>query len=253
MCYFCAPGNSMSKRSPKHRLFKLRFVRLMLWLLGIGLTIPAFQLAAYRFVNPPFTWLMLERRYLPEQGKEIKRIKHAPVDLPQISRQVVFAVIAAEDQNFLGHTGLDLQAIEKAIQHNQRHKRKRGASTISQQTAKNAFLWESRSWVRKGLELPLTLGIEALWGKRRILEVYLNVAEFGPGVFGIEAAARHWFQVSAKNLTPRQAALLAASLPSPRKYNPRNPGKYLSGKADWIEQQIRFMDQQAILKELELR
>ena len=133
---------------------------------------------------------------------------------------MALAVLAAEDQNFLQHHGFDLPAIEKALKHNQSHQRKRGASTISQQTAKNVFLWEGRSWLRKGLEVPLTLAIELLWGKRRILEVYLNVAEFGPGVFGIEAAARYWFQVPASRLSRRQGALLAASLSAPLRANP---------------------------------
>lgn len=222
-------------------------------MLIIAIAIPLVQTIAYRFIDPPFTWLMLERRFFPDEGKAIKSLKHESVSMDEISRSMVFAVMASEDQSFLDHNGLDIEAIEKAMKHNQTHRKKRGASTISQQTAKNAFLWETRSWVRKGLEVPLTLGIEAVWSKRRIMEVYLNIAEFGPGVFGVEAAAQYWFRVPAKRLSQRQAALLAACLPSPRKFNPRNPSAFVNRRADWIEQQIGFMDQQATMEELGMK
>lgn len=243
----------MPKRRVKHSIFKLRLVRILIWICFLAIAVPTLQLIAYRFVNPPFTWLMLERKFLPDPGKEIKALRHNSVDLEQINSQMVFAVLAAEDQSFLEHNGFDLEAIGKALRHNKNHRRKRGASTISQQTAKNAFLWESRSWVRKGLEVPFTLGIESFWGKRRIVEVYLNVAEFGPGVFGVEAASQYWFKVPAKRLTRRQAALLAASLPSPRKFNLRAPSAFLSSRADWIEQQIGYMDQMQVKKAMDLK
>lgn len=243
----------MPKKKAKHRIFKLRIVRFFLVLLCITVALPLVQLVTYRFVDPPFTWLMVERKFFPDKGQEIKQLRHKAVSIENINSNIVLAVIAAEDQNFLDHNGLDLIAIEKAMKHNETHRRKRGASTISQQTAKNAFLWETRSWVRKGLEVPLTLGIEALWGKRRIVEVYLNIAEFGPGVFGIEAASQYWFKVPAKRLTRHQAALLAACLPAPRKYNPRHPGSFVSRRANWIETQIGYMDQSATLGELDLK
>jgi len=143
--------------------------------------------------------------------------------------------VAAEDQRFPDHNGFDLQAIEKARKHNERGGRLRGASTISQQTAKNVFLWPSRDWVRKGLEVGYTGLIELVWGKRRIMEMYLNVAEWAPGVYGAEAASRHWFNKSAENLTAREAARLAAILPSPRRYKAASPGPYVRRRASRIQ------------------
>lgn len=220
--------------------------------MAVLLAVPILALLAYRFVDPPLTPLMLVRRYFPEQGQEFRALRHDAVALEEVAPSMTLAVLAAEDQNFLQHHGFDLPAIEKALKHNQTHQRKRGASTISQQAAKNVFLWEGRSWLRKGLEVPFTLAIELLWGKRRILEVYLNVAEFGPGVFGIEAAARYWFQVPASRLTRRQAALLAASLPAPLRANPGHPSAQHAGRALWIEGQLRRMDQAAALAALDL-
>ena len=243
----------MRKRISLHHLVHHRRVRVVLLAILALLAIPGAELLLYRFVDPPCTLLMLARRYFPEQGKEIRELRHDSVDLEDVSQSMVFSVLASEDQNFLSHHGFDLPAIEMALKHNQTHRRKRGASTISQQTAKNVFLWESRSWLRKGLEVPLTLAIELLWGKRRILEVYLNVAEFGPGVFGIEAAARHWFHVPASRLSRRQAALLAASLPAPLHARPDKPSSQLAQRASWIEGQIRRMDQGAALEDLGLR
>ena len=166
---------------------------------------------------------------------------------------MIYAVLAGEDQNFLQHHGFDIPAIEMAFKHNRSSRRKRGASTISQQTAKNVFLWEGRSWLRKGLEVPLTLAIELLWGKRRILEVYLNVAEFGPGVFGIEAASRHWFNIPDSRLNTRQSAVLAASLPAPLTANPGRPSNQLAKRATWINGQIRNMDQKNVREELDVK
>lgn len=243
----------MRKRIRKQPFFQRRPVRIFLWGILALLAIPGLEILVYRFADPPGTPLMLERRYFPEQGREIRQLRHDSINLQEVSRSMVFAALAGEDQNFLEHHGFDLPAIEMALKHNQTHRRKRGASTISQQTAKNVFLWEGRSWLRKGLEVPLTLAIELLWGKRRILEVYLNVAEFGPGIFGIEAAARYWFQVPAGRLSRRQAALLAATLPAPLRSNPDRPSSQLAERASWIEGQIRRMDQGAALDALDLR
>ena len=240
--WFCQP-----------RFFRRRLARAVLWVLLALLAVPGAELLVYRFVDPPLTLLMVARRFFPDKGEEIHQLRHDAVDLENIAPSMVLAVLAAEDQNFLTHHGFDLNAIEKALKHNETHRRKRGASTISQQTAKNVFLWETRSWLRKGLEVPLTLAVELWWGKRRILEAYLNVAEFRPGVFGIEAAAQYWFHVPAKRLSRRQAELLAASLPAPLRFNPAHPSGMLSSHASWIEGQIRHMDQSATLKGLGLR
>lgn len=149
------------------------------------------------------------------------------------------AVICAEDQNFLNHRGFDTEAIKKALKHNQRSKRKRGASTISQQTAKNVFLWPSRSWLRKGLEVYFTALIELFWSKERIINVYLNIVELGNGIYGVEAASLNYFRKPAKKLTSAESALLGAILPNPRKYSAIKPGPYLRNRQQWILRQMK--------------
>ena len=173
---------------------------------------------AYRFINPPLTILMVRRSI--EQSFSDKRdfrFKKDWVDLDEISPNMVRAVVSTEDQNFYRHNGFDWKAIERAIDHNKVSKRKRGASTISQQTAKNVFLWPGRDWVRKGLETYYTVLIEFFWSKDRIMEVYLNVIEFGDGIYGIEAASKHYYGKSAKRLNYTEAKKLARLLPSPIK------------------------------------
>ena len=161
------------------------------------------------------------------------------VSSDRISRHAGRAVIASEDQLFFEHTGFDFQAIRKAMQSNAEGKRLRGGSTISQQTAKNLFLWRSRSWVRKGLEAWFTVLIELFWPKERILEVYLNVAQFGPNVYGVQAAATQFFGKDAARLTRRESALLAAVLPSPGRMRAATPSAYVSRRADFIQDQMR--------------
>ncbi len=163
-----------------------------------------------------------------------KDIRQKWVSLDQISLSMQHAVIAAEDQEFQNHFGIDVKAIEKAIDFNKNHKRKKGASTISQQVAKNVFLWQSRDWVRKGLELYSTFLIELFWSKDRILEVYLNVAEMGDGVFGAEAAALYFFKKPAAKLTSSEAALIAACLPSPLRFRVNAPSDYVRQRQNWI-------------------
>ncbi|TGC74986.1 monofunctional biosynthetic peptidoglycan transglycosylase, partial [Salmonella enterica subsp. enterica serovar Poona] len=160
--------------------------------------------------------------------------------MADISPWMGLAVIAAEDQKFPEHWGFDVPAIEKALAHNERNEsRIRGASTLSQQTAKNLFLWDGRSWVRKGLEAGLTLGIETVWSKKRILTVYLNIAEFGDGIFGVEAAAQRYFHKPASRLNMSEAALLAAVLPNPIRYKANAPSGYVRSRQAWIMRQMR--------------
>jgi monofunctional biosynthetic peptidoglycan transglycosylase len=162
------------------------------------------------------------------------------VSFEQMSPHAGLAVIAAEDQLFPVHNGFDWKSIEKAFKHNEKKpKRVRGASTISQQVAKNVFLWNGRSWFRKGLEVYFTFMIEIIWGKKRILEIYLNVAEMGKGVFGVEAASRKYFNKSAKKLTRTEAAKIAACLPNPKKYTVKPISKAVSRRYPWVEQQMR--------------
>lgn len=189
----------------------------------------------FRFVPPPVTPLMLIRNVEQwKKGKEIKLTKHWK-GIEKISPQLPAAVIASEDQHFISHHGFDLEAIEKAYKQNSRRKKKiKGASTISQQVAKNVFLWPGRSWIRKGFEVYFTLLIELFWSKERIMEVYLNVAEMGEGIYGVEAAAQTYFKKSCSRLNAPQSALIAAILPNPRKWKPNKPTSYLYARQRWI-------------------
>ena len=168
-----------------------------------------------------------------------KEIDYRWRDLEDISEKLQLAVMCAEDQRFLLHNGLDFTSIEKAEEFNKQNNRTRGASTITQQVAKNVFLWPDRSWVRKGAELYFTLLIEVVWSKERIMEVYLNVAEFGDGIFGVEAAASTYFKGSADKLTTTQAARLAAILPNPKVFSATSPTQYVQRRVDWIENQMK--------------
>ena len=193
----------------------------------------------FRFVPVPVTPLMVVRcvEQWRDPGKKVKLDKHW-VPYEKISPAMKLAVIAAEDQNFEEHYGFDFEAIRKAQQYNERHRgrRVRGASTISQQTAKNVFLWPARSWVRKGFEVYFTFLIEVFWSKQRILEVYLNVIETGEGIYGVDAAAAAYFHTTASRLSVRQSALLAAVLPNPRKWNAARPGPYVLRRQQRIVQ-----------------
>jgi monofunctional glycosyltransferase len=181
----------------------------------------------FRFVPVPLTPLMLIRSTSSLFDSHIVGIHKDWVSLDEISPQVQAAVLKAEDYRFFEHNGFDYEAIHKALQYNRTHKNKKGASTISQQTAKNLFLWPSRSWIRKGFEAYFTVLIETLWPKNRIMEVYLNVIELGPGIYGVEAAAQKYFKIKAKNLSSSQAALLAAVLPNPNKLRIDRPSYYV--------------------------
>lgn len=189
----------------------------------------------YKWVPVPFTNLMVIRYFEnPEED-----IRHDWVPMEEISNNLKMAVIASEDQNFPNHNGFDFAAIEKAMEENKSGGRVRGASTISQQTAKNVFLWPQRSWFRKGLEVYFTFWIELLWSKERILEVYLNSIEMGKGVYGAEAAAKAWFGKSAANLTAYEAAAIAAILPNPREYRANPSSNFIQRRQDWIVRQMR--------------
>jgi monofunctional biosynthetic peptidoglycan transglycosylase len=196
---------------------------------------PVTWAGVYLFLDPPSTVLMMQRM------AEGQTIRHYPVPLNRMSPHIVRAVIAAEDAKFCSHDGFDVEAIQDAMESNARGERTRGASTISQQTAKNLFLWPQRSWLRKGLETYFTALIEFMWPKRRIMEAYLNVAEWGDGNFGVEAAARARFGVSAADLTPLQAARLAAVLPSPNRWRADNPGPYVRRRAASIVERARVV------------
>ncbi len=215
----------------KKLLRKIRNLFLILFVLQLVYII------VLKWVDPPVTLTQLGSFF---QGYGLKRDY---VDRKEISTYAGLAVMASEDQLFPEHNGFDWKSIEKAMKNNQKkHKRVRGASTISQQVAKNVFLWQGRSWFRKGLEVYFTFMIELLWGKERILEVYLNVAEMGKGVFGIEAASRHYYKKSAKKLTRLEAAQIAAILPNPKKYLIKPLSSYVQRRSYWIMGQMNNLE-----------
>src|SRR5690606_23226069 len=191
----------------------------------------------YRFINPPVTWLMIQRSFEEMEGPK-KSVPRKWVNYEDLSDNLKKAAIASEDARFMQHAGSDTKAIKEAYQKNQAGQTLRGGSTISQQTAKNVFLWPQRSWVRKGFETWFTLLIEALWGKKRILEVYLNVIEMGSRIYGAEAATTYYFDKPAVSLTKRQAALIVAVLPNPRRWSPNSPTNYINQRVRRI---IRYM------------
>ncbi|WP_019589566.1 MULTISPECIES: monofunctional biosynthetic peptidoglycan transglycosylase [unclassified Thioalkalivibrio] len=213
-------------------------LRYLLWLLvallGLVLAAVVAVLLYFARVDPPYGMAMVTAtdratasRYRP-QWRSLEELPDA----------VLLAVIASEDQRFPRHRGFDWSSVRQALTDHARGGRLRGASTITQQTAKNLFLWHERSWLRKALEAGLTVGMELLWSKERILEVYLNLAQWGPGIYGIENAAQHYFDVPASELTPQQAARLAAILPSPGRLDPVTPGETLERRIAWIEEQM---------------
>jgi monofunctional biosynthetic peptidoglycan transglycosylase len=191
-----------------------------------------------RFVDPPITVTQITSII---EGNDFKRTH---LSLDEMSTAAKLAVVASEDQLFPDHNGFDIKGIERALAFNKKKKGKkiRGASTISQQVAKNVFLWQGRSWFRKGLEVYFTFMIELVWSKQRILEVYLNEAEMGKGIFGIEAAAKKYFKKPAKRLTRTEAAMIAASLPNPVRYTVKPASTYVSRKYPWVLRQMNNLD-----------
>lgn len=210
------PSKSGKKSIFKRIMKVILYVFLGLFALSILLTI------LYRWVNPPITYLMILRKV--ESGYPINK---EWISIEKLPKHTYNMAIAAEDANFIKHNGFDFKAIERAMEHNEKSKKKRGASTISQQVAKNVFLWPGRSWFRKGLEVYFTFLIETFWSKERIMEVYINIAEMGKGIYGIQAASKYYFKKDATKLTADQSALIFACLPSPLKSNPAKPSSYL--------------------------
>ncbi|AKH64171.1 MULTISPECIES: monofunctional biosynthetic peptidoglycan transglycosylase [Photorhabdus] len=218
---------------------------IILWIVSV---------VAFSFLPVPFSMIMVERQINAWLSVNFSYVSRSDwVGHEQISPNIALAVIAAEDQKFPQHWGFDFDAIENALEHNQNNSgRLRGASTISQQTAKNLFLWDGRSWLRKGLEAGMTFAIELAWSKSRILTVYLNIVEFGDGIFGVEEASRHYFHKSASQLTASEAALLAAVLPNPHRYKVNAPSAYVLQRQQWILRQMRLLGGVNYLKKNEL-
>ena len=212
----------VSSTKTKYRLLKL-LKKLILGFFFLSIS----SALLYRFIPVAYTPLMFWKSTASIFSSKWVGIDKKWVPLEQIARPMQLAVIRAEDDKFYQHNGFDYEAIEKALKYNKTHKKQKGASTISQQTAKNVFLWPSRSWLRKGMEVYFTVLIETLWSKERILEVYLNVIELGPGVYGVEAASTKYFHKKAKNINSSQAALIASVLPNPIKFRIDKPSAYI--------------------------
>ena len=231
-----------------------RFLRLLwrlIWRGALGFVVLSVALVLlFRFVPPPGSMVMVERKVQSWINSEPIDIQRQWRSWENLSSNAKLAVISAEDQRFPQHRGFDFVEMRRAWEASRDGERLRGASTLSQQTAKNVFLWSGRSWVRKGLEAWFTLLIETLWGKQRILEVYLNVAEWDTGVFGLEAAANHYFGASGSALTERQASLLAAILPNPRNRSASRPDAQVERRSQWIRQQMRNLGGTSFLERL---
>ena len=211
-----------------------KLFRFIFKIIGWFLLISFLLVLIYKWLPVPYTPLMAIRYF--EHPEE--KLRHDWVPMEKISPNLQLAVIGSEDQNFLNHNGFDYKAIQKAIEYNKTGRRTRGASSISQQTAKNVFLWPQRSWFRKGLEVYFTFLIELTWRKERILEVYLNSIEMGKGIYGAEAAAEAWFGKGAAKLTAQEAAAIAAILPNPREYRANPPSNYIQQRKSWILRQM---------------
>ncbi len=235
---------------------KKSFLRRLVWAI-LGLVIfcfaaSAFIVALLRWVNPPYSAFMAQTQMAAWAKHDRSYVfRHRWVDLAQISPNLPLAVVASEDQKFPEHWGFDVEAIEKAYEMNQHSHRVHGASTISQQVAKNLFLWSGRSYFRKALEAYFTVLIEACWPKRRILEVYLNIAEFGDGTYGAEAAAARFFHTPAAKLTRSDSAVLAAVLPNPQKLSAAAPSAYVQQRRDWILGQMQALGGPEMLDEID--
>jgi len=235
----------VEKKNWRFYLKKVLIILRLVLLLFLGSTLLVEVL--YTFINPPVTPLMIKRMLEQKQDGKKARLQKKWMPVEKISPHMIKAVVASEDNRFLEHWGIDMDAIQKAIEHNKRYRRKHGASTITQQVAKNVFLWPARTWLRKGFELYFTLTIDLIWSKKRIMEVYLNVIETGDGIYGVEAAAKKYYRKPAKRLTASEAALIAACLPNPRKRNPAAPTPYL------LRRQARILDLMYKIGDVKLR
>lgn len=224
-----------------------RLLRALLWFAAVSIVL----VLVFRWVPPPGTALMLERKVQSWVSGEPIDLQREWVSWDHISDDLKVAVIAGEDQKFASHWGFDIPAIQAALAFNERGGNVRGASTLTQQVAKNLFLWPGRSWLRKGLEAWFTGLMELFWTKQRILEVYLNSAEWGQGVFSAQAAARYHFGVEASQLSRQQAAQLAAVLPSPLKWNAGKPSTYVASRAGWIRRQMSQLGGPSYLMQLD--
>lgn len=218
-----------------------KLLRIVRWILVGFFVSTILAVVCLRFIPVFITPLMVIRCVEQVGGGESIKMHHHWVPMEEISRHMPVAVMASEDQRFLKHHGFDYNAIEKAAIHNMKGGKRHGASTISQQTAKNVFLWPGRSWIRKSFEVYFTFLIEMMWSKQRIMEVYLNSIEMGDGIYGVDAVAEYHFNTTASQLSRSQCALIAATLPNPRRFNSAAPGEYMRKRQRQIEHEMRFI------------
>ena len=229
-----------------------RIIRTLVWVLLGCIAASLAAVVLLRWIDPPFSAYMVETQVAAWINHDRGYVsRHTWADLSHISPNLPLAVVASEDQKFPEHWGFDVEAIEKAYQLNQHSHRVHGASTISQQVSKNLFLWSGRSYLRKGVEAYFTVLIEACWPKRRILEIYLNIAEFGYGIYGAEAASQRFFHTSAARLTRSDAAVLAAVLPNPQRLLAATPSRYVLQRRDWILNQMQALGGPEMLEEID--
>jgi len=239
----------MTKKSSS----KQRILKIFKWILKFAIIFfvsTVLLVFSMRWINPVTSSIMIQRQISGLFNGEFELIKYHWVSYDNVSKFMPIAIVAAEDQNFPDHFGFDFKQIEKALKENKRGRRVRGASTITQQVAKNLFLWEGKSFVRKGIEAYFTLLIELLWDKQRILEVHMNIAEMGDKIFGVGTASLAYFKKPVVKLTISQAALLAAILPNPKKYSAVKPSGYVRGRQNWIIRQINSLGGTNYLKDL---
>ena len=244
----------MTKKSSTKKIsFGKRILNFFKWIIKFAILFfisIVLMVFAMRWINPVTSSIMIQRQISGLYDGEFELVKYHWVDYDDISKFMPIAIVAAEDQNFPKHFGFDFKQIEKALKENKRGRRVRGASTITQQVAKNLFLWEGKSFVRKGIEAYFTLLIELLWDKQRILEVHMNIAEMGNNIFGVGTASLAYFKKPSGKLTISQAALLAAILPNPKKYSAIKPSGYVRGRQNWIVRQINSLGGPDYLKDL---
>jgi monofunctional glycosyltransferase len=238
---------------PRSKSWTVRIARVLSWIALGALAVSAAAVMLLRWIDPPYSAFMAETQIEAWMSRDRTYVfRRSWVDLARISPNLPLAVVASEDQKFPEHWGFDVEAIEKAYQLNQHSHRVHGASTISQQVAKNLYLWSGRSYLRKGLEAYFTVLIETCWPKRRILEIYLNIAEFGYGTYGAEAAAQRYFHKPAARLTRSDAAVLAAVLPNPQRYSAAVPSRYVLQRRDWILSQMQALGGPEMLDDIDV-
>jgi monofunctional biosynthetic peptidoglycan transglycosylase len=236
--------DNLNNKSPSQKSFLSFWMgKLLRWLVKLVfgfLIVSVVSVLLFRWIAPPTSSFMLQRQYDAwAAGDQDFELHHQWVNWQQISPSIKMAAITSEDQAFADHWGIDLQSIQKAVKEYEQGEDLRGASTITQQVAKNMFLWPASSFFRKGVEAYFALLIELLWSKQRILEVYLNIVEFGDGIYGVESAAQHYFNTSAAKLSKFQSALMVTALPAPKRYNLADPSNYMLERRSWV---LRYMD-----------